>query len=163
MAAKKIFTSFSYLAVEADSGGTSLTGRRVSRGPQGHRFHPLVRPPQAVATSVAHSPTRSHDRLRSGELLIELPQAATTAGRFISATVVITSVQICCNIHQLPYHVNLSIADKCPPARRVISGTVQAQLSVRSHVPLPLDLACTLPLALHPVSAVEIKGKGIGL
>jgi len=39
----------------------------VSRGPQGHRFHPLVRPPQAVAASVAHPPTRSHDRLRSGE------------------------------------------------------------------------------------------------
>jgi hypothetical protein len=47
-----------------------LTGRRVSRSPQGHRFHPLVRPPQAVATSVAHLPTRSHDRLRSGERII---------------------------------------------------------------------------------------------
>jgi hypothetical protein len=46
-----------------------LTGRRVSRGPQGRRFHPLVRPPQAGATSVAYPPTRSHDRLRSGEPL----------------------------------------------------------------------------------------------
>jgi hypothetical protein len=48
-----------------------LTGRRVSRSPQGRRFHPLVRPPQAVATSVAHLPTRSHDRLRSGERSVE--------------------------------------------------------------------------------------------
>jgi len=44
-----------------------LTGRRVSRGPQGHRFHPLVQPPQAAVTSAAHPPPRSPDRLRSGE------------------------------------------------------------------------------------------------
>ena len=44
-----------------------LTGWRVSRGPQGHRFHTLVRPPQAAVTSAAHPPPRSPDRLRSGE------------------------------------------------------------------------------------------------
>jgi len=39
----------------------------VSRGPQGHRFHPLVRPPQAAVTSAAHPQPRWPDRLRSGE------------------------------------------------------------------------------------------------
>ena len=57
-----------------------LTGRRVSRGPQGHRFHPLVRPPQAVATSVAHPPTRSHDRLRSGERSNLPPSSVGSSG-----------------------------------------------------------------------------------
>jgi len=50
-------------------------GRRVSRGPQGHRFHPLVQPPQAAATSAAHSPPHSPDRRRSGERSL-LPRQA---------------------------------------------------------------------------------------
>ena len=53
-----------------------LTGLRVSRGPQGHRFHPLVRPPQAAVTSAAHPQPRSHDRLRSGERGV-VPPAST--------------------------------------------------------------------------------------
>lgn len=38
----------------------------MSRGPQGHRFRPLVQPPQAAVISVAHRPVYS-DRRRSRE------------------------------------------------------------------------------------------------